>query len=143
MSGKRNKEVEGVRTYRARILCALWFFHRKAPMQKFILKNDQYRKARGGKAFVVSVICTQCENEVLVYQKDGDGQLKRCYLNRILSPESLEGLQHNTAIQHQKDLPDLCCPTCDVVLGSPIRHHDGRLAFRLRQGFFKKKRLTA
>lgn len=110
-------------------------------MNKYILKNDRYRKARGGKAFVVSVICTQCKNEVLVYQKDGDGQLKRCYLNRILSPKLLERLQHDTTIRHQEDLADLRCSACDVVVGNPIRHHDGRLAFRLRRGFFQKKRL--
>ncbi len=110
-------------------------------MDKFILKNDRYRKARGGKAFVVSVICIKCQNEVLVYQKDGDGQLKRCYLNRILLPRQLERLQHDATVQHPGDLTDLCCPACDVVLGSPIRHHDGRLAFRLRQGFFQKRRL--
>lgn len=110
-------------------------------MSKYVLKNDRYRKARGGKAFVVSVTCAQCQNEVLVYQKDGDGQLKRCYLNRILSPEFLERLQHDTTIQQPENLADLQCQVCSVVIGSPIRHHDGRLAFRLRQCFFLKKRL--
>ena len=107
----------------------------------YVLKNDRYRKARGGKAFVVSISCSNCQAEILVYQKDGDGQLKRCYLNRILSPKSLEKLQHDTSIRRPRDLDDLCCPTCGVVIGSPIEHHDGRLAFRLRQGFFQKRRL--
>ncbi len=107
------------------------------------LTNDKYRKARGGKAFVISVDCATCGGLVLDYQKDGDGQLKRCYLNRILAPESLAALQHQSRLRAPEDLERLTCTECKTVIGSPIRHHDGRLAFRLRQGFFTKRRHTA
>ena len=109
----------------------------------FTLRNDKYRKARGGKAFVVELGCSGCGAYLLTYQKDGDGQLKRCYLNRILAPDTLASLSHNPEIKESGDLPHLNCSKCGTVIAAPIRHHDGRLAFRLRQGFFTKRRLTA
>ena len=107
------------------------------------LKNDKYRRARGGKAFVISLFCTACESRILDYQKDGDGTLKRCYLNRLLAPANLETLQHDESTKHIKDIPSLLCPGCGEVIGVAIIHHDGRYAFKLRQGHFIKKRLTA
>lgn len=109
----------------------------------FTLKNDKYRRARGGKAFIVSLSCVACGAEVLLYQKDGDGQLKRCYLNRVLAPPQLENLQRKQDIKTPQDMPHLECPKCKVVIGSPMRHHDGRLAFKLRRGHVSKKRITA
>lgn len=105
----------------------------------FTLKNDEYRKARGGKAFLIELSCANCNAHVLTYQKDGDGQLKRCYLNRIMEPDALEKLQYSAA--EPSDVEPLKCPSCEVVIGAPIRHHDGRIAFRLRRGFFAKKRI--
>lgn len=109
----------------------------------FELKNDRYRRARGGKAFVIELQCSKCTAIILIYQKDGDGQLKRCYFNRILAPAELERLQHNPNIRQPNDAPKLVCPQCRLVVGAPICHHDGRLAFRLRLGSFLKKRLTS
>ena len=107
------------------------------------LKNDRYRKIRGGKAFVVKVCCGKCGERVLTYQKDGDGPLKRCYLNRIMDPPKLEKLQYEHAASSPSAVPPLVCPACTIVLGMAIRHHDGRLAFRLRPGFFFKKRIAS
>jgi hypothetical protein len=108
----------------------------------FELKNDQYRRARGGKAFVIVISCT-CGAEILTYQKDGDGKLKRCYFNRILAPETLEKLQHDPRTNNPKGAPKLSCPKCSKVIGAPITHFDGRTAFRLRQGEFAKRRVTS
>lgn len=105
------------------------------------LKQDCFRKARGGKAFVVSIYCAACGTHVIDYQKDGDGQLKRCYLNRILAPENLEALQRTHAISEPQELKTLFCANCGSNIGSPIRHHDGRLAFKLRLDSFRKKRI--
>lgn len=91
---------------------------------------------------MVRVHCAACGNEVLYYQKDGDGALKRCYLNRIFAPEAFAQLQHDRSCTEPRDLPPLVCPRCDVVIGKAIRHYDGRLAFRLRPGLFFKKRDT-
>jgi hypothetical protein len=103
------------------------------------MKNDKYRRARGGKAFMIHLIC-KCGAEVLYYQKDGDGRLKRCYLNRIFAPAHLEQLQHGS--QAVADVPALTCPGCKIVLGTPIVHHDGRTALRLRPGFYTVRRDT-
>ncbi len=105
------------------------------------LKNDKYRKARGGKAFMIEVSCATCQEHLLRYQKDGDGPLKRCYLNRITAPAALATLQHHPAMRDPERVPPLSCPKCHTVIGVAILHHDGRVAFRLRQGFFAKKRL--
>lgn len=107
------------------------------------LKNDKYRRARGGKAFVISVSCAACTSHILDYQKDGDGPLKRCYLNRILAPANLEALQYDENIKRIQDMAPLICQGCGKVIGTAAIHHDGRYAFRLRQGHFVKKRLTA
>ena len=106
----------------------------------FTMKNDTYRNAGGGKAFMVDVSGAKGSALVLVYQKDGDGQLKRCYFNRIFSPMVFSQLQHDATLRTPEQAPALTCPSCGETIGMPIRHHDGRFAFRLRQGYFTKKR---
>ncbi|MEO8886659.1 MAG: hypothetical protein ABI367_11390 [Mucilaginibacter sp.] len=103
-------------------------------------KKDKYRKARGGKARFLDVICVNCRQVLLLYQKDGDGNLLRCYLNRIFAPSNYEMLQNDAAIREPKDMPNLICSNCNEVIGVPMRHVDGRLAFRLRQGHFSKRK---
>lgn len=107
--------------------------------ERFMLKNDRYRNARGGVAFVCELRCAACETPVLVYQKDGRGGLHRCYLNRILAPAHLAALQIDVRINGPSDLANLACGCCCAIIGTPIRHADGRLAFRLRQGSFRKR----
>lgn len=107
---------------------------------KFKLKNDKYRRARGGKACQMDLCCVKCSYIILKYQKDGDGTLMRCYLNRILYPPELERLQYNLNIRSPKDMPNLTCKSCNTVIGTPMLHHGGRLAFKLRKGFYFKRR---
>ena len=45
------------------------------------MKRDKYFKERGGTAKIIDVCCLSCGNILFVYQKDGPGWLKRCYLN--------------------------------------------------------------
>lgn len=98
------------------------------------MKKDKYLRKRGGAAKIVNVSCADCGKLLFVYQKDGPGGLKRCYLNRIISPEKLH---HDKTIKEPKDLKNLKCD-CGVILGSPIKHKDGRLAFHLIRGKFKR-----
>ena len=104
------------------------------------MKNDQYRRVRGGNAVMLDVFCKKCDTKVLWYQKDGPGPLLRCYFNRIFAPPELTKLQKDAKINAPEDAPKLVCPTCSTVLGVPMRHSDGRLAFRLRREFVHKKR---
>ncbi len=104
------------------------------------MKRDKFRSARRGKAVMLDIHCSSCDTKVLWYQKDGTGSLMRCYLNRIFAPPELEKLQKNPNIQEPKDLSNLSCPSCQTVMGTPMRYSDGRLAYKLRPGSFYKKR---
>ena len=44
---------------------------------RFTLKSDKYRKARGGTAHFLNIYCVRCNAFVLLYQKDGPGQVLR------------------------------------------------------------------
>jgi guanylate kinase len=109
------------------------------PGTRLKLKNDRYRQLRGGRARLIEVTCTKCSGLVLLYQKDGRGHLFRCYLNRIVAPLPLAALQTTPAIAEPRDLSILECPSCRTGIGMPMRHLDGRLAFRLRQGLFRTR----
>jgi len=101
------------------------------------MKKDRYFKERGGTAKIINVSCSNCGKRLFVYQKDGPGWLKRCYLNRIISPQEYSGLQFKKEISGPKDLKNLKCG-CNSVIGSPMAYRDGRLAFHLIRGKFKR-----
>lgn len=104
------------------------------------MKKDKYLKARGGVAQMIKVKCAACGEDVIKYQKDGRGFLKRCYLNRVFEPELLSKLQSDPKIKEPSDMPNLSC-RCGNTLGFPMRHKDGRLAFRLDKGKFLRKKI--
>lgn len=105
------------------------------------MKKDKYLRARGGKMKILNIHCTHCGTWVLKYQKDGPGQLLRCYLNRILAPQELEQLQRQPTIKEPRNMSNLICSQCKSIIGTPMRHMDGRLAFHLRKGAYSKKQL--
>lgn len=107
---------------------------------EYKIKKDHYRKVRGGKSTVLDISCSNCNDVVLIYQKDGDGGLLRCYINRIFSPDIYVTMNNDPRISEPKDLPNLICGKCGSLIGVPMRHSDGRLAFRLRRGAFKKSK---
>lgn len=90
---------------------------------------------------MINVNCAKCGKIILFYQKDGPGWLKRCYLNRIFGIEKWEVLQHQNNMKSSEDMPDLICD-CGNLIGTPMMHKDGRLAFRLIRGSFKRRRST-
>ncbi len=95
----------------------------------FKLKNDRYRKTRGGTSKFLTIYCINCAKPLLLYQKDGIGSLKRLYLDRILA--------HST---NSTCLSLLQCPDCNNTIGkSYIYEKENRPAFLLLQGTFKKK----
>lgn len=103
------------------------------------MKKDKYLRARGGTAEMIDISCARCQEVVLHYQKDGKGQLLRCYLNRIEGPPEYEAIGRNDSVKEPKDMPLLRCK-CGNLLGTPMRHRDGRLAFRLIRGNFQRRR---
>ena len=95
------------------------------------IKKDRYLAERGGTAKFLNIICMNCASKLFTYQKDGPGWLKRCYLNRILDNKILSEINN---IQEMKNL--IC--NCGEIIGTPIKHKDERLAFRLIRGKFKR-----
>ena len=90
------------------------------------MKNDKYKKARGGWSRMLDICCEHCSNHICYYQKDGPGPLKRMYLDRIT------GLPTKSR--------QLACPSCDSVLGVGITYEkENRPAYRLFVGSITKK----
>ncbi|MHB9139689.1 MAG: hypothetical protein ACYC4Q_09830 [Victivallaceae bacterium] len=92
------------------------------------LKNDKYRKARGGHACFLKVSCESCGEFLFLYQKDGPGHLKRVYVDRIISSV----------------IPDkakqLICKSCKKVIGTfYIYDKEKRPAYHLYQNSVIKK----
>lgn len=105
-----------------------------------LLKKDKYSRARGGNSIFYSLSCSSCEEFLLVYQKDGIGNMLRLYIDRISGSESLKKLQ---SIENKADLPILKCEKCGLVIGVPMIYApEKRLAFRLVRGAFKKEYLA-
>src|SRR3989339_1398830 len=101
------------------------------------IKKDKYLRERGGTAKIIDVSCMACSNLIFVYQKDGPWWLKRCYLNKIISPEKYSLLQKDKSIKKSDGLKNLVCERGEII-GSPMVHKDGRLAFHLIRGNFKR-----
>lgn len=102
----------------------------------FSFKKDKYKTVRGGHSRLLNIHCRKCENVVLVYQKDGPGNLRRLYLDRIFNPAELTGLQ----FLNLKDVPALKCKKCGQALAaSYIYPKEKRKAFRLYQNSIIKR----
>jgi ribosomal protein S27E len=97
---------------------------------RFSFKRDKYKAARGGHSRLLNICCRKCESVIVVYQKDGPGNLRRLYLDRIFAPAEMVGLQSLGV----NDIPALKCKKCSEVLGTPyIYIKEKRKAFRLYQ----------
>ncbi|MGB4420282.1 MAG: hypothetical protein WBI29_00585 [Candidatus Saccharimonadales bacterium] len=99
----------------------------------YAFKKDKYSKARGGNSHFLCLSCSNCNQFIALYQKDGIGRLLRLYLDRIFEPSELAILQEK--VSRRVDMPDLKCPRCQTLLGTPMVYpSEGRLAFRLIRG---------
>lgn len=103
------------------------------------LKMDRHRRARGGKARLLDLFCQRCGAWLLTYQKDGTGRLLRCYLDRIAAPPELADLRRHAGAGDPHGPPALRCRQCTSLIGTPMRHHSGRIAFRLCIGSVEKR----
>jgi len=106
--------------------------------KRYVTKKDRYSKNRGGNSRFLDIFCSFCDSHIALYQKDGHGALLRMYLDRIFEPSALAALQHQSG--GKKDLPNLQCPKCRVLIGTPMVYElESRLAFRMVRGSFAKK----
>ncbi len=88
-------------------------------MSKTVFKNDKYKKARGRYSRLLKISCQKCASFVCFYQKDGAGNLRRMYIDRISSPKVLMTKK------------DLNCPKGHLLGVKIIYKKEKRPAFRL------------
>lgn len=99
-------------------------------VKKDIFKRDKYKSARGGYSRLLTLHCRKCETIFAEYQKDGPGNLRRLYMDRIIFPPKLVNLQKKDI----KDITPLKCPKCKFLIGIPyIYKKENRKAFRIFQ----------
>jgi len=103
---------------------------------KIELRRDKYKSRRGGYSRLLEIYCRKCEKLVSTYQKDGPGNLRRLYMDRIFAPAELANLRSVNI----KNVPLLRCKNCNEILGTPyIYPKERRKAFRLYQDTVVKK----
>lgn len=96
----------------------------------FSLKKDKFKSSRGTWSRLMNISCRKCGNHLLVYQKDGSGNLRRLYLDRIYDPPRLVNLQSKSL----KNIPALKCGKCGEIIATPyIYAKENRKAFRVYQ----------
>jgi len=88
-------------------------------MNKSRLKNDKYKKARGGYSRLLNISCQKCGKYICIYQKDGPGNLRRIYIDRIINPK----------VSTSKK--DFSCPLGHLLGVKIIYDKEKRPAFRL------------
>ncbi|MBS3116305.1 hypothetical protein J4421_01790 [Candidatus Woesearchaeota archaeon] len=102
----------------------------------FEFKKDEYKSARGTYSRLLNLFCRVCGEKILVYQKDGPGNLRRLYFDRIFSPKKWTNLESKplNAVQI------LSCPKCKEDIGTPyIYKKENRKAFQIYQDALIKK----
>lgn len=95
------------------------------------IKNDRYKKNRGGHSRMLEITCGKCDVYICRYQKDGPGNLRRMYHDRVSSPE--------VSISEKS----LKCPQGHLLGVEMIYVKEKRLAFRLFVDVVKKKIVKA
>jgi hypothetical protein len=86
---------------------------------KSIFKNDKYKRIRGGYSRLLSISCQKCGENICNYQKDGPGNLRRMYHDRIIDT--------NVIISRK----DLSCSNNHLLGVKIIYKKENRPAFRL------------
>lgn len=92
---------------------------------KLAFKKDKYSNARGGYSRKLDILCRKCGSHVAFYQKDGPGNLRRMYFDRIFD------------INPKKQL---ICANCKEWLGTQYSYKkENRKAYKLFQDAVIKK----
>ncbi len=82
-------------------------------------KKDVYQEARGGHSRFLKIICEGCGAFLAIYQKDGPGNLRRMYNDRMFVSKIKFGANAS-------------CPECGRVIGTKLQYKkEDRPAVRL------------
>lgn len=112
-------------------------------MSDYKIKKDRYRQERGNTSEMLEILCSSCESELFVYQKDGPGNLIRCYVDRIAWLPEVSDLEKNNSDDNKK-MSALKCPSCENVIGVPMVYApENRSAYRMIKGSFIKRKYQA
>jgi hypothetical protein len=99
------------------------------------IKKDKYKSDRGNTR-ILDLYCRVCNTYFATYQKDGPGNLRRMYMDRIMLPEELTNLDK----QSIDKIKMLKCSNCGEAIGSPyIYKKENRKAFKVYQDMVIKK----
>ncbi len=100
----------------------------------FKIKKDKYQKKGGGFSKILVLFCKNCKNKIGYYQKDGNGWLKRCYVDRLYM---LPNLIH----PYFSLKTSFICSNCGLILGKPLIYQkENREAFEInRKNLIRKK----
>ena len=99
-------------------------------------KKDGFSNARGSYSKLLDIHCRKCNSLILTYQKDGPGNLRRLYLDRIFYPKNLTNLESKP--WHK--MLTLKCSKCKEDIGTPyIYKKERRKAFKVYQDAIIKK----
>ena len=82
-------------------------------------KNDKFRKNRAGYTRLLKIKCEKCSTPICDYQKDGPGNLRRLYIDRVIDP----------AVSISRK--DLSCAKGHLLGVKIIYEKEGRPAYRL------------
>ena len=103
---------------------------------EFNFKKDKYKSARGHYSRLLNIFCRVCSQKILTYQKDGPGNLRRLYFDRIFLPKKLTNLE----LKSLNAVSILGCPKCKEDIGTPyIYKKENRKAFKVYQDAIIKK----
>ncbi len=94
-------------------------------------KNDRFQKNRGGYSRLLEIACQKCASLVCRYQKDGTGNLRRMYRDRISSP--------SISLSNK----DLICSKGHLLGVAILYEKEKRKAFRLLPHSVTKKIVKA
>lgn len=102
----------------------------------FKFKRDQFKDNRWTHSRIVNLHCRVCDNLFAIYQKDWPWNLRRLYMDRILYPENLVGLDKKDI----KRVNILTCSNCWEDIWTPyIYVKENRKAFKVYQDMIVKK----
>lgn len=85
--------------------------------RRFNFVIDRYTEARG-EPKMLEITCRKCKAWVLDYQKDGPGNLLRCYVDRIYHPSALR--EKTFTSQTVQGIPKIRCQDCGTDLATPM-----------------------
>ena len=104
-------------------------------------RRDRFYRARGGTATMLRIECGRCGGYLCLYQKDGNGRLRRLYWDRVFNATFATAY---TARASRSQMQAAVCRGCGHVVGLPMTYaRESRLAWRLVPGAVHRTRLDA